>query len=109
MLARQRAGLKSALIELRQTAGGARFIMRGMDAVLSTAVIEKVVKQCNKICSEEDVVFLGVVKEFSRKVFQLVELHIPRTVHPTSSAPAAFVPGALLVDQSLRVTNRDCF
>ena len=44
------------------------------------AVIDKIVKGCNKICSEEDVVPLGVVKEFSAPVFQLIKSHIPNTV-----------------------------
>ena len=44
------------------------------------AVIDKIVKGCNKICSEEDVVPLGVVKEFSAPVFQLIEGHIPNIV-----------------------------
>ena len=84
VLAAQRAALKFALLELRQTAGGTRFRMRGLDGVLSKSMIENIVKQCNKICCEADVVALGVVKEFSVRVFELVDFHVPRTVFQTS-------------------------
>ena len=80
VLAGQRVALKQSLLKFRETAGGTRFRRRGLDGVLSMAVIDKIVKRCNKICSEEDVVPLGVVKEFSAPVFQLIEGHIPNTV-----------------------------
>ena len=41
--------------------------------MLSMAVIAKLVKQCNTVSSEEDVRKLGVVRDFSLAVLQLVE------------------------------------
>ena len=80
VLAAQRSALRTELVKFRKTAGRSYYKTRGLDGVLSMAVIAKLVKQCNTVSSEEDVRKLGVVRDFSLAVLQLVEYHIPRTV-----------------------------
>ena len=85
LFAGQRGALRKALLELRRTAGGTRYRMRGLDGVLSMLVIDKLVTKCNKIRSENDVRSLGVVRYFSLAVFKLIEFHIPCTIANISS------------------------
>ena len=61
-------------------AGGTRFKRRGLDGVLSMAVIDNVLKKCNRIISEDDVQSTGVMPEFTTLVYQMIERHIPITI-----------------------------
>ena len=74
--------MRRALIQLRFSADGS-CALRGLDAVLPFHLIDKIVKSCRLLCTERDIYKLGVAEEFSSKVFQLVELHIPRTTGTT--------------------------
>ena len=85
VVAGQRGALRKALLELRRTAGGTRYRMRGLDGVLSMLVIDKLVTKFKKIRSENDVRSLGVVRDFSLAVFKLIEFHIPCTIANISS------------------------
>ena len=80
ILAVQRAALKKNLVEFRGMAGGTRFKRRGLDGVLSMAVIDNVLKKCNRIISEDDVQSTGVMPEFTTPVYQMIERHIPITI-----------------------------
>ena len=53
--------------------------MRSLEAVLPYASINYIVKNARKICTERDVELLGVTKEFSLRIFKIIELHIPST------------------------------
>lgn len=101
VLAVQRAALKESLIEFRRMAGGTRFRRRGLDGVLSMGVIDKLVKQCNKILSEDDVQLVGVIQEFSAPVFQLIEHHVPSTL-------AQSVPRVTSANSSVTSCRQPC-
>ena len=80
----QRENLRQALVCFRQTSCDSGSRMRGLEATLATGMIEKIIKDCRSLCTEQDVQLLGVDKEVSHKVFSIIELCIPRT---TSSCP----------------------
>ena len=82
VVAGQRAALRKALLELRRTAGGTRYRMRGLDGVLSMLVIDKLVKNVIRF---DQKMSLGVVRDFSLAVFKLIEFHIPCTIANISS------------------------
>ena len=79
MLAAQKESLRRALVQFKQSIKGSGFRMRSLEAVLPYASINYIVKNARKICTERDVELLGVTKEFSLRIFKIIELHIPST------------------------------
>ena len=53
--------------------------------MLSMAMTNKLVKQCNKACSEDDMRLLSVVQDFSALLFVLIKYHVPCTAAQTGS------------------------
>lgn len=79
-----KAHLRQALLRFRHTGCDTSTRIRGLDAVLATGLIDTIVKDCRKICSERDVQLLGVNKEFSSKIFNIIELHVPKSINSST-------------------------
>lgn len=74
--------IKNALFKLRKKLAGDRFCLRGLESVIPSVLIEKIVNSSRKIVSVDSLLVLGIAREFTSPILNIVREFIRASAVP---------------------------